>query len=227
MACILLFSLAGHPLSRAATSETPGDIAARVEAHYRGVNSLSFSFAQKTSGQLSGRPKSGKGNGVFAKRDGRTYMRWNYVQPERQVVISDGDTISMYFEKLNQMIISDMDPAQADVLFSFFTGNSPLSENFEILAPVQLRDPDVDKSDSGLQAIALRPLQPQNQLQTIYLWVTADSLIRRIVLLDHFDTRTEINLSNIIIDPLEETERPDLEAIFAFTPPDGTEIIRQ
>jgi outer membrane lipoprotein carrier protein len=208
-------------------TETALEIAGRVEDKYRDITSISFSFFQKTSGQLSGRQKTGKGNGIFAKRDEDTFMRWNYVTPERQVVISDGNTVSMYFEKLDQMIIAPMDRAQSDVLFSFFTAQAPLAENFEIMEPTENTPDGADRADSGPRVIELRPLDQQSQMQTIFLWVANDSLIRRIELIDHFDTRTEINLSNIIINPLDQVDRATLETLFTFEPPDGTEIIRQ
>lgn len=225
LCCLLCF--AQTPVKALETAESPAEIAARIEEKYRDISSISFSFFQKTSGQLSGRPKTGKGNGIFAKRDEATFMRWNYVTPERQVVISDGNTVSMYFEKLNQMIVSPMDRAQSDILFSFFTAQVPLAENFEIIEPLEGDMVGQDQGDNAPQVIELRPLDLQNQIQTVFLWVTEDSLIRRIVLLDHFDTRTEINLSNIIINPLEQTDPSTLEALFTFEPPDGTEIIHQ
>lgn len=213
-----------------ASAESPENLAKRLQANYAAVDSISFSFSQSTSGPMTGRPKSGKGNGLYARTADKPLMRWNYFTPDPQVVISDGSTISMYFEKLNQMIISKVDEAQTDILFSFFAASEPLEKHFTILPPYLESDISPEPSSEELpelQSLRLEPLDKNSQIQNIHLWVSDDSIIRRIELLDHFDTRTTINLSNIMINPLDVSDRQDLDVRFTFIPPEGTEIIRQ
>ncbi len=64
-------------------------------------------------------------------------------------------------------------------------------------------------------------------MQDIHLWVTADSLIRRIEIRDQFDTRTILTLSDIKENPLAGENGEALSALFSFSPPEGTEIIHQ
>jgi len=154
-------------------------------------------------------------------------MRWNYNSPERQVLISDGNSISMYFEELNQMIIAPVDQGQADILFSFFAGRGPLENSFTILDSDPLLDDEITEPSTGVTVIYLLPKDPNSQISTIQLYVTEDSLIRRIEFVDHFDTKTTINISNISIDPFQAKSRDEIEKIFSFSPPEGTEIIRQ
>jgi len=202
------------------------ELAAQLEQTYAAVNSMSFSFSQTTSGPMTGRPKSGKGSGLYARTADKPLMRWNYLTPDRQVVISDGRTISMYFEKLNQMIISEVDEAQTDILFSFFAASEPLDRHFTIL-PAFLETDISAVEMPEMQSLRLEPLDNNSQIKNIHLWIGESSLIRRIELLDHFDTRTTINLSHIAINPLDTANQQELEALFTFTPPEGTEIIRQ
>jgi outer membrane lipoprotein-sorting protein len=61
----------------------------------------------------------------------------------------------------------------------------------------------------------------------IHLWVTADSLIERMEILDHFDTRTSLVLSHLEINTLNPDDSKAMETLFTFTPPEGTEIIYQ
>ena len=207
-------------------AQNPESLAQSLQDTYGGVNSMSFSFSQTTSGPMTGRPKSGKGNGLYARTADKPLMRWNYLTPDPQVVISDGRTISMYFEKLNQMIISEVDEAQTDILFSFFAASEPLDRHFTILTP--FLETDISEADlPEMQSLLLEPLDKNSQIRNIHLWIGEDSLIRRIDLLDHFDTKTTINLSNIVINPLDNVDRQNLEARFTFIPPEGTEIIRQ
>ena len=225
--CIILAVLAADV---DAATESPEILAKRLQDTYASVDSISFSFSQTTSGPMTGRPKSGKGNGLYARTADKPLMRWNYLAPDPQVVISDGKTISMYFEKLNQMIISEVDEAQTDILFSFFAASEPLESHFTILPPYLESDISPEPSSvelPELQSLRLEPLDKNSQIQNIHLWVSDDSIIRRIELLDHFDTRTTINLSNIMINPLDVSDRQDLDVKFTFIPPEGTEIIRQ
>ncbi len=207
-------------------AQDPEQLAAEIQDTYSAVNSMSFSFSQTTSGPMTGRPKSGKGNGLYARTADKPLMRWNYLTPDPQVVISDGRTISMYFEKLNQMIISEVDEAQTDILFSFFAASEPLENHFTILPP--FLETDISETDlPEMRSLRLEPLDKNSQIKNIHLWIGENSIIRRIELLDHFDTKTTINFSNIETNPLDTAGQQELEKLFTFVPPEGTEIIRQ
>ncbi|MBT8330384.1 MAG: outer membrane lipoprotein carrier protein LolA [Desulfofustis sp.] len=207
-------------------AQDPEQLAAELQDTYEAVNSMSFSFSQTTSGPMTGRPKSGKGNGLYARTADKPLMRWNYLTPDPQVIISDGKTISMYFEKLNQLIFSEVDEAQTDILLSFFAASEPLDRHFTILPPFLETDISAEELPE-MQSLRLEPLDKNSQIKNIHLWIGENSIIRRIELLDHFDTRTTINLSNIAINPLETANQQELEKLFTFVPPEGTEIIRQ
>jgi outer membrane lipoprotein carrier protein len=208
-------------------SETSAEVAVRLQNYYSQVESLSFSFIQTTKGQMIGRPKTGRGNGIFVRTDTGEKMRWNYNSPDRQVLISDGKTISMYFEELNQMIIAPVDQGQADILFSFFAGQGPLENSFTILDSEPALSDETEGSSTDLKVIYLVPKDSDSQITIIHLYVTAESLIRRIEFIDHFDTKTTINISNISVDPFQPGQHEEIEQLFSFTPPEGTEIIKQ
>jgi outer membrane lipoprotein carrier protein len=78
-----------------------------------------------------------------------------------------------------------------------------------------------------MQSLRLEPLDKNSQIKNIHLWIGENSIIRRIELLDHFDTKTTINFSNIETNPLDTAGQQELEKLFSFVPPEGTEIIRQ
>ena len=226
---LLFFSCTLLPLSFSAAANEPQqveELAEQLQSTYRDISSMSFSFSQTTSGPMTGRPKTGTGKGVYAKSSGTPLMRWNYTSPDYQVVISDGKTISMYFEKLNQMIITGVDKAQTDILFSFFTASEPLNRYFTILPPHLETDLQEDPAPPQ-QILQLQPLDKDTQIKTIHIWIDQNSLIRRIELIDHFDTRTTIDLSNIRVNPLDLDNHEDIARRFSFTPPEGTEIINQ
>lgn len=220
------------PGTAMALTESPEAVASRLQGNYDKIESLSFDFIQDTRGQLSGRPKKGRGHAFFVKNvtDNKTAetlqsgkMRWNYSAPDRQVLVSDGETFSMYFSSLEQMIITPAEALQQDLTYSFFTGSGNLLEDFTILPP------DTNSSDTqgDTAVIKLVPKAKQSQVASIHLWVTDDSLIRRIEILDQFDTLTVLNFSNLKVDGLDTDDSDLMERLFTFTPPEGTEIIHQ
>jgi outer membrane lipoprotein carrier protein len=203
----------------------PGAVAARLQQRYDAMHSLSFSFTQSTEGEMAGRPRRGSGRAVFLKGGDSRRMRWDYDSPGRQVLVSDGETFSMYFEDLRQMIVSPAKAIEEDMTYSFFTGSGQLTENFAILGPN--KNIVEGGEDAGLRIIQLVPKSAESQVQDIHLWIAEDSLIRRIEIRDQFDTLTVLTLSDIKENPLA-TETPEtLAALFSFTPPEGTEIIHQ
>jgi outer membrane lipoprotein carrier protein len=219
---LLLSFIAVHAAESA--PEYPDDVAARLQNRYDKIISLTFDFIQDTSGDMTGRPRRGSGKAAFLKLDGKSYMRWDYSSPDRQVLFSDGELFSMYFAKLQQMIVSPANSLNTDLTYSFFTGRGVLKRDFYI------RPADEEflaENSDQVKVIKLIPKTAQSQVQDIHLWVTPESLIRRINIRDHFGTVTVLNFSNIEVDSLVGKDPAQLRSFFSFVPPEGTEIIRQ
>jgi outer membrane lipoprotein carrier protein len=206
------------------TTEYPEDIAGRLQSRYDRLDSITFNFTQNVSGDLSGRPRTGSGRAAFVKLHGRSYMRWDYTSPDKQVLVSDGELFSMYFAKLRQMIVSPANTLDADITYSFFTGRGELKRDFHI----RPADEEFQSENAGeIKVIKLIPITAQSQVQDIHLWITPESLIRRINILDHFGTVTILNFSDIEVNSLAGKDPGELLSFFSFVPPEGTEIIRQ
>ena len=206
--------------------EYPEDIATRLQSRYDAMTSLTFTFTQNTKGQISGRPQTGSGQAFFAKIAGINRMRWNYAAPNQQVLVSDGTSFSMYFAELKQMIISPATALDHELTYSFFSGRGNLRQDFHILPPDAEYITDTPLAD-GVKIIKLVPQEQQSQVQNIHLWVTADSLIKRIEIRDHFDTITDLTLTEVKANSLDDLDEKSLTDLFSFTPPKGTEIIHQ
>ncbi len=207
-------------------SETVVDIATRLQQRYDQLTSLSFHFTQNTRGNLSGRPRRASGQAFFLKTEGIGKMRWNYLSPDEQVLISDGTTLTMYFAKLQQLIRSPATALQQDITYSFFSGKGNIIDDFKILPPdahyVSLED-----DESAFKVIKLVPNSAQSQVRNIHVWISNNSLIQRIEIKDHFDTITLLNFSDLQLNQLPTDNKEAIEGLFSFTPPDGTEIINQ
>lgn len=205
--------------------EYPEDIAARLQVRYDAMKSLTFNFYQDIQGEMTGRPRQGSGRAVFLKGDGKARMRWDYTNPERQVLISDGTVFSMYFSNLKQLIISPAEQLDTDLTYAFFTGKGDITRDFHIRPA---NEDEQSTNENEFKVIKVIPKTQHSQVQDIHLYVSATSLIRRIKIRDHFGTLTILNLSDIEVDTAMDGKTPqEIEAIFTFVPPPGTEIIRQ
>ena len=221
----LLFAALAVPQAALAQTEYPQDIARRLQNRYDHMGSLNFRFNQQVTGQMAGRDKAASGEAWFLKGVDGGRMRWNYVNP-KQVLVSDSQKFFMYFEELKQMIVSDADSLDQELTYSFFSGRGNLERDFYIL-PADEKYGVQNDQKKGAKIIKLVPKKEQAQMEDIHLWVNADSLIERIVLRDHLDTRTTLTFSAIRPNALADLAQTDVRQLFSFTPPAGTEIIRQ
>ena len=210
-----------EPFSVKAGTLEPVAIAEKLQATYVEAKTLSADFKQTTALQLSSRVKHGSGSMVFLKPG---HMRWDYMEPDIQVLVSDGKTMSMYFEKSKQMIITDAkELLQSDVTYSFFAGKGDINKDFEVL---ESGLPSSNTDESHL--IKLVPRRSHPQVAYMHAWISKQSfLINRLQIVDHFDTVTDLHFSNILINGDKYNKRPIDNDLFSFLPPAGTEIIEQ
>ena len=218
---VLLFSflLMSPPLATAQATEAL-EVAQKLQNVYEKATSLVADFNQTTAMKFSSRVRQGSGTMIFRK-PGR--MRWDYMTPDYQVLISDGEKISMYLEKSSQMIVSNAkEYLQSDVTYSFFAGTGNLLRDFEVSVP----DFANERENSFL--IKLVPKSSHPHVSYIHAWVNHDTfLITHLQIVDHFDTITDLNFDNIQIDSDHYGGRKIEEDLFFFIPPANTEIIEQ
>ncbi len=200
---------------------------------YRGLVSLRFDFSQVT--RTGGRERQGRGNAVFFRPQNlhnkttggpwaitHSVMRWNYTAPERQVIMSDGKTLSIYTAKDRQMIKIPADKMEADITYTFFAGTGNLLDHFTVLPP----DPRfIYAAASTLRAIRLVPKRPHNQIKSVQLWFDQKNIIHHLVIEDPFGSVTELTFTNIKFNSLPTSDPAKLHDLLFFTPPPGTEII--
>jgi len=196
------------------------EIAMKLQATYENASNIVARFSQTTTMKFSSRIRQGSGKMIFLK-PGR--MRWDYLTPDYQVLISDGKTISMYFEKSSQMIISNAkDYLQSDVTYSFFAGTGDILKDFDI------NSPGFGNNQPGTYLLELSPKLPHPQVSSMYVWINKDTfLIEHLQIIDHFDTVTNLYFTEITIDAQYYDKRKIGEDLFYFSPPADTEIIEQ
>lgn len=194
---------------------SPKEVARRLQATYEKTTSMSAHFRQITSVRMSRREKRGSGTVVISKPG---HMRWDYLTPAAQVIVSNGETVTMYFKQSKQMIITPAEEyLQSDVTYSFFTGKGDILRDFEVMPAPKDADTDPDS-----YVIKLVPRKPNPQVAELLVGVDRDTfLINRLQIIDQFGSITDLFFSKI------KTNVKIPAALFTFTPPPGTEIIHQ
>lgn len=207
-----LLTFANHAMASDITAE---DVADKLQQTYKQTYTFTADFDQISSMRMQRRQRKGSGV-LFISKPGR--IRWNYRQPDRQVLISNGETVSMYFEKNRQMMVMSADRyLSSDVTYAFFVGNGDIRRDFTIQKPDAF-----PFLANGQYCIKLLPKETHPQLNYLHLWInSATWLVQRIQLVDQLDSITDISFYNII------TNQPVADKIFVFTPPPDTEIIEQ
>jgi outer membrane lipoprotein carrier protein len=195
---------------------TPRRIAENLQERYETAQSFSADFSQETLLQLgSGRKREGKGSVVIQKPG---HMRWDYREPDPQIIICDGKSISIYLEKAKQLLVGDArDYLQSDVTYTFFTGTGDILKDFDVLPP------DDGRIETGAGfVIKLIPKESHPHVDTLMVVVDKTSfLVKKLVINDRFGSITTMTFSNMRVNV------PFPAGFFTFEPPPGTEIIRQ
>ncbi len=136
-------------------------------------------------------------------------FRWSYGGDFPELVVSDGRTIWIYDEMLEQVTIKD--PAEAGV-------NSPLS----VLSTPDRIDEAFEVREVGATADAdlleLRSKSMETEFERFLLGMT-DGAPSLIIMEDAFGLRTEIRFSDL------QRNVPVDGALFEFTPPPGSDVI--
>ncbi len=231
--CLLLIFIFCLPVVSFALfdDKTTDQIALELQQHYSGLTSLQFSFSQITGS--GGRKRHGMGDAVFV-RTGKTnppgktvpsVMRWNYHQPDKQIIINDGKNISIYTEKDRQQLVTSANEMDSDITYAFLTGTkNPLDDFKTDYADARFHFSIPGTRLDGLQLI---PKEPHSQVQVIHLWYDEQLIIHKIIIEDHFDTLTELVFADIRLNSLQGKDQQEIDRIIGFIPPEGTEIITQ
>ncbi|MCL7487774.1 MAG: outer membrane lipoprotein carrier protein LolA [Desulfobulbaceae bacterium] len=212
---------------------SPESLAIFLQDTYKSLTSLTFAFDQVT--RTGTRERRGRGEAVFYRfrppaEDGpensisatQSVMRWDYIEPDPQIIVSDGETLSIYTEKDKQLIRTPAKELESDITYAFFSGSRDLLDDFAA------QDAEADylfSSGTDLQSLLLVPREPHNQIRDVRVWFDDKGIIHHLVITDHFDSLTELNFDNIRVNTLPPGNREALEEIITFTIPPGTEII--
>lgn len=197
----------------AAQTPTLDEVIRGVEAAYGKMTDLKGDFTQSALNKSLNQTIDAKGV-VYLKKGGK--LRWEYAEPTKQEIVSDGKTIWIHTPQLNQVNTGPAPEALSGPAGSFLSGLGRLRQHFNVrfLNPAQPRDAD------GNVVLDLTPKQPLPTLARLVLSLDAKSYdVRKAVVYDQFDNTVTMTFTKLAIN----SGLPD--KLFVFTPPKGTATV--
>ncbi len=210
---------ASAPAKKAAESSRSEEIVTRLQKKYETTRTLKARFEQENYLRSLGRTTRSKGRFLMSK-PGR--IRVEYVEPENQLIVSNGEKFWIYTERLNQVIMSDIG-GSGSVPLLFLAGKGNLTEEFR----VELEEEGVPKRKEGVwkaaQPYRLSLIPKQVSAGFKKMWIEVDPETFQITGLDYVDAlsnKTQIRFFDI------DESAPIGAGSFQFKIPSGVEVLR-
>jgi outer membrane lipoprotein carrier protein len=149
---------------------------------------------------------------LFIKRPGK--MRWEYVLPESQIIISDGNDLWIYRPQDNQVMVGKAPSFFADGKGAAFLSDlKTIRREFTVI---------MEKSDdAGFYVLKLTPQKKSQDLTEIFLSIShANHTIDRIVTRNAYGDETIIKIENYLFNQKLE------DNLFVFKVPDGADVLQ-
>ncbi|MEW7977206.1 MAG: outer membrane lipoprotein chaperone LolA [Candidatus Sedimenticola endophacoides] len=179
----------------------------QLERFLQDVTSLKASFEQSV---LDPEHQSAiRSQGLFyLQRPGR--FRWDYSEPEGQMILADGRQIWHHDPELDQVSVQGQESALKGTPAMLLISGDPVASHFEVI--------DIgDRQSMGW--VELIPRDPESQFTRILLAFTADTL-RRMEMADKFGQVTRFQFYDIELNP------PLAQSLFYFRPGHGLDIFK-
>jgi len=205
----LLLAVATVP----ACAQSLDDVVREIETVYGRMTDLRADFTQTAFNKSLNQTIPARGT-VYLKKGGK--LRWEYVEPTPQEIVSDGKKLWVYTPTLNQANVADAPQALAGPAGSFLAGLGRLRTEFQVrfLNPAQPKDAD------GNWALDLTPKQPLPTLTRLLLSVDPKNWeIRKAVVHDQFENTVTMRFTKMAVN----SGLP--ERTFTFVAPKGVVIV--
>jgi outer membrane lipoprotein carrier protein len=199
--------------TRGAHAQSLDEVIKGLEGAYSRMTDLRAEFAQSSFNKSLNQTIPAQGV-VSLKRGGK--LRWEYSEPTKQEIVSDGKTLWVYTPSLNQVNTGPAPEALSGPAGSFLAGLGKVREHFTVrfLNPAQPRDAD------GNVALDLTPKQPLPTLSRLLLSVDPKQWeVRKAVVYDQFENTVAMRFTKVAMN----SGLPD--KLFTFVPPPNTAVV--
>lgn len=192
--------------------QTVGEVVAAIEQAYGDARALSADFVQITRSESLGDEQRQRGR-VMMMRPRK--MRWDFKSPDNKLFVTDGETMWVWSEAENQVIVYQDFADNTVEMASLLTDLGKLDDLFEITL---VEDPE--KPARNAYVLRLDP-QKEGNVDHILLHLSHRKLeVQKVIIRDEFGTETELQFSRL------ETNPEVADDAFTFSIPEGAEVIR-
>ncbi len=217
---VLMFGFpgAGLCLKDAAMDKTDSDepelklntVLEKIESCYQ-MAGFSADFSQTSTLKAMEITDHAAGHAVF-KRPGK--MRWEYENPERQQIITDGKNLWIYRPDDNQVTVGTFPAFFGDGKgASFLSDINQLRKKFHILL--------MGRNDAGDYVLDLKPMEANPDIAQIRLTVSKKTFfVYQIITFNSYGDETRIELTHI------EPKNQLADTVFTFTIPENTDVVQ-
>lgn len=207
---LLFVCLAGVALTGgAAVAGKQDDIIKKLQERYEKIRTVEADFTQVTKDAF-GVSTTSKGR-VYLKKPGM--MRWDYLSPVKDRIISNGRVLWFYQPDLNQAIKTVVRAGASGIAKDFLSGVGSIERVF--------RERKAGK-EGGVYIIELTPKDDRPDMESLTLKVReSDLIVLGFIVTDRLGNRTGVDFSA----PEINGEIPD--SVFEFKAPDGVVVIKR
>lgn len=182
----------------------------RLQKKYDGIQTLTARFEQTYESVRFEKGKKAHGK-LEIQKPGK--MRWDYREPRGKVMVSDGETLTLFDPQDRQAIVSKK-PKDGSLPASvaFLAGEGKLAKSFALSW--------IQKPKDGRAVLRAIPKDREANVKEIHFTVDlARDLIVATLIVDELQGASEIRFEDIELNRSIPSKR------FSFTPPKGTTIL--
>jgi len=191
IACIVIASLGVLAGAGGAAAQSLDEVIRGLEAAYSRMTDLRAEFSQSSFNKSLNQTIAAQGV-VSLKRGGK--LRWEYSEPTKQEIVSDGKTLWVYTPSLNQVNTGPAPEALSGPAGSFLAGLGKVREHFT----VRFLNPAQPKDAEGNVALDLTPKQPLPTLSRLVLAVDPKGWeVRKAVVYDQFENTVSMRFTKV------------------------------
>ncbi|MBN2232074.1 MAG: outer membrane lipoprotein carrier protein LolA [Deltaproteobacteria bacterium] len=213
---LAVYCIMSHAATAAETAAAGHrDLLQKIEQVFRAHERWAGTFSQRAETMDGGPPMTARGTLAVSLPD---KMRWEYEEPERQYLISDGTTLWFYDPGLNQVMVGEVAGlAETRLLVGLLRDLSRVAEDFSVtVTPAAASD-----KHHRVELVPVPTAAGGRPFERLTLEFDAGSL--RLVeseLFDAFGSRIVITYA------WAATKPPSFPTgHFTFTPPSGTDVV--
>ena len=205
---LLAALLAAATLSPNAASQSAEAVDAPnpLENFLSGLNTFSAGFEQTLLNELGDELERSIGT-LYVERPGR--FHWGYWEPFPQLIISDGRSLWIYDEDLEQVTIRDVSASIEDSPAALLGGDVDVDAHY-----VVIESGEVD----GMRWLDLTPRDIESEYETVRLGFR-EGEVAAMELFDNLGQKTRIDFQDVRRNP------PLEDGLFEFSPPAGVDVI--